>query len=520
MVNAKVQHVAILGGGTAGWMCAAAFSELFKESALTITLIESEHIGSVGVGEATIPHLRYFNNRLGIDEHEFIRRTHASYKLGIELIDWGQVGESYVHPFGDFGGKVNDQDFLHYWLRARQEGATASLSDFSLPIAACKHNKFNYPSADPSSLLSNFSYAFQLDATAYAKFLREYSEKRGVKRLEGKVAQVHTGVDSGNVTRLELESGEQVTADFFIDCSGFRSLLLGQTLNAKFDDCSQWLPCDRAIAVPSEATTGELKPYTQAKALSAGWKWTIPLQHRTGNGLVYSSNFMGDDEAEALLLSEVAGEPIGPINLLNFKVGRRKQSWVKNCAAVGLSSGFLEPLESTGIYLIQAAIMLLVEHFPSSQDMDRPRQEFNRLMGMEYDRIRDFLILHYHATHRDDSDFWRYCRTMSIPDSLREKIESFRHIGYIDQYQQGLFQLPSWHAVMVGQGIIPEAYHPLADTLSSQELERLLTQRRQGVRQAVGSMPSHRQVLNKHCLAPKGEILWPEAAQSLYSVFS
>lgn len=519
MSDVELQKLVIVGGGTAGWMCAAAFSYLFRDLGLQVTLVESEQIGTVGVGEATIPHLRYFNQRLGIDEHEFIRVTRATYKLGIEFIDWGQVGESYIHPFGDFGRKINDVDFLHCWLKARNEGFDASLFDFSVPVVACQKRKFAYPSKDQASLLSDYSYAFQIDASAYAAYLREYSEKLGVKRVEGKVQQVVQNRDSGHIEELLLEDGRTVTADFFIDCSGFRSLLLGKTLNVDFEDWSKWLPCDRAIAVPSVGRSA-IPPYTKAKALSAGWKWTIPLQHRTGNGIVYSSHFMDASEAERLLLDEVEGETLANLNHLSFTAGKRTQSWCKNCVAIGLSGGFLEPLESTSIYLIQAAIMHLAEHFPRCRKFDMAEREFNRLMDLEYERIKDFLILHYHATRRDDSEFWQYCRTMEVPESLQEKMRCFKNIGHIDQYEQGLFLLPSWVAVMVGQGIIPDRYHPLVDNLDSAELRQFLNKFRADVGKKVDSLELHENVLRAHCEAKEGEHPWPESAMNLYSVFS
>lgn len=519
MLSHNVQHIVILGGGTAGWMCAAALGHRFKNTGLKVTLVESEQIGTVGVGEATIPHLRYFNQRLGIDEHAFIRQTNATYKLGIEFIDWGQIGESYIHPFGSFGRRIERLDFLHYWLKARSAGHGKSIGEYSFPVVACQQNKFAYPSQDHTSLLSSYSYAFQIDAAAYARFLRDYSEKLGVARVEGKVAQVELEPVQGHIKKLHLDSGQIVTADFFVDCSGFRSLLLGETLKTGFDDWSRWLPCDRAIAVPS-SSGANLVPYTKAKALKAGWKWTIPLQHRTGNGIVYSSSFIDETTAAELLLTETQGEPLAKLNHLRFCAGRRVQSWSKNCVAIGLSGGFLEPLESTSIYLIQAAIMNLVEYFPTPQNFSHAAREFNRLMTLEYDRIRDFLILHYHATRRDDSEFWRYCRTMAVPDSLKEKIEGFKRTAYLDQYEQGLFLLPSWIAVMIGQGIIPETYHPLADAMTTTELLQLLDQLASDIKREAAALPSHKSILETHCRATAGEHPWPESAMSLYSVFS
>jgi tryptophan halogenase len=520
MLNRPIEHLTILGGGTAGWMCAAGLAKIFADTGMRITLVESEQIGTVGVGEATIPHLRYFNQRLGIDEHEFIRKTNATYKLGIEFIDWGQVGESYIHPFGSFGRTFEEVEFLHCWLKARAAGSPTSLFDYSLPIVACRQEKFGYPSPDPYSILSSYSYAFQLDAAAYAQYLRHYSENLGVQRLDGKVASVVLDPDLGHITQLHLEGGLVLSADFFIDCTGFRSLLLGDALKVGFDDWSRWLPCDRAIAVPTKGSSDHFAPYTKAKALTTGWKWTIPLQHRTGNGIVYSSGFMDDSAAAELLLSETEGEPLAKLNHLRFCAGRRYKSWAKNCVAIGLSGGFLEPLESTSIYLIQAAIMHLVEHFPTPENFAAAEKEFNRLMTLEYDRIRDFLILHYHATHRDDSEFWRYCRTMDVPDTLQEKLARFKNIAHIDQYEQGLFLLPSWIAVMIGQGVIPETYHPLADTISQQRLHSLLDQLQRDIQQQVAALPAHKDILAIHCQSGPGENPWPESAMSLYSVFS
>lgn len=519
MRSSDIQQVVIVGGGTAGWMTAAALSSVLKNRNLRITLIESEHIGTVGVGEATIPHLRYFNQRLGIDEHEFIRQTNATYKLGIEFIDWGGLGESYLHPFGEFGREINGLDFLHYWLKARRDGANDSLFDYSVPVVACQHNKFTYPSADANSLLSDFSYAFQLDASAYAAFLRQFSERNGVTRVEGKVQQVELCEQTGDIKTLHLDNGATLSADLFIDCSGFRSLLLGASLGVEFDDWSQWLPCDRAIAVPSDKLA-RLNPYTQAKAVSAGWKWTIPLQHRTGNGIVYSSAFMSDDEAQAILAQEVTGKILANFNQLKFVAGRRRQTWAANCIAVGLSSGFLEPLESTSIYLIQAAIMHLIEHFPLAGEQPNARQAFNRLMALEYDRIKDFLILHYHVTRRNDSEFWNYCRTMRVPQSLTEKIDAFKSIGYINQYEQGLFLQPSWIAVMVGQGLVPDNYHPNANVMDPVALARYLKTLQGNIQTQVASLDDHQHILDRHCRAKVGDHPWPRSAMSLYSVFS
>ena len=519
MNSQDIKHIVIVGGGTAGWMSAAALAHVLKPLKLRITLVESEQLGTVGVGEATIPHLRYFNARLGINEHEFIRTTQATYKLGIEFVDWGRKGESYIHPFGDFGQKINGLDFIHYWTQNQSQGVQDSIFDYSMPVAACQKKRFTYPSSNTQSILSKFSYAFQMDASGYAQYLRAYSEERGVQRVEGKITDVIKCKHSGDIETLHLGNGKEIHGDFFIDCSGFRSLLLGETLSVGYDDWSKWLPCNRAIAVPS-TKMDVLPPYTKAKALSAGWKWSIPLQHRTGNGVVYCSNFLSDDEASEQLLQETQGDPLADLNFLKFTTGRRRKTWSHNCLAIGLSSGFLEPLESTSIYLIQIAIMTFIEQFPQNNDSEIPRKQFNQQMALEYERIRDFIILHYHATHRDDSEFWNYCRTMDVPDTLKEKLESFTQLGYLDQYQHGLFLLPSWVAVLVGQGFEPQSYHPFANAVANDDRIAYMAQLKENIHQQAEKLRPHNDVLAEHCQAKEGEHPWPTSSLSLYDVFS
>lgn len=520
MNSQPIKHVAVVGGGTAGWMCAAALSHVFKRHNLKVTLIESEQIGTVGVGEATIPHLRYFNERLGINEQEFVRETQATYKLGIDFIDWHSIGQSYLHPFGEFGKRINGVDFHHHWLRYRQAHTNDDLFDYSLPVKAAKAHRFTYPAADKNPLLADYSYAFHIDATLYARFLRRYAEQRGVQRVEGKVQSVQRHADSGNITGLHIEDGECICADFYLDCTGFKSLLLGECFGIDFVDWSHWLPCNRAVAVPC-ANRGPLHPYTQARAVKAGWQWRIPLQNRTGNGHVYCSDFVSDDEALAMLRQNLDAPELAEPRFLEFRAGRREKSWEGNCVAVGLASGFLEPLESTSIYLIQAAIMKLIELFPTAGDNSVRQAEFNRQMAMECDRIKDFLVLHYHATARTDSDFWNHCRTMDVPQSLEERMASFKQFGYVKPYEHGLFMMPSWVAVMIGQGILPDRNHPTADLLSLNELESQLTQLKQDITQVAQTMPSHHETLAKHCTtADSGEVAWPKAAMSLYGVFS
>ncbi|HSC68411.1 MAG TPA: tryptophan halogenase family protein, partial [Cellvibrio sp.] len=437
--------VIVVGGGTAGWMTAAALAKFLNPQQYPqqyrITLVESDAIGTVGVGEATVPHIRYFNEVLGIDENEFMKKTNATYKLGIEFSNWGRLGDSYIHPFGLYGLPRNDVSFHHYWLRLREQGDAGAIGDYSAGVVAAAAEKFAYPSSDPRALFSKYSYAFHIDAALYAGFLREYSCARGVNRVEGKITRVHQHAESGFIKSVELASGEIITGDVFIDCSGFRGLLISETLGTAFEDWSHWLPCDRAIAVPSASTSSPL-PYTKAIARTAGWQWRIPLQNRVGNGQVYSSQYISDDEVAGQLLASLDAEPLANLNYLRFKTGRRVKSWNKNCVAVGLSSGFLEPLESTSIYLIQLAIMKLIEFFPEQPVDDFINNEiisdeFNRDLANEYERIRDFLILHYHATEREDSAFWNYCRTMQIPASLRSKWNLFREQGHIERYKRG-----------------------------------------------------------------------------------
>jgi tryptophan halogenase len=519
MTHNCLGNLVIVGGGTAGWMTAAALAKFLPSQQYQITLVESDAIGTVGVGEATVPHIRYFNEVLGIDENEFMKKTNATYKLGIEFSNWRKPGDTYIHPFGIYGQPHKDISFHHYWLKLRQLGDLSPIGDYSVGVVAATAGKFSYPHSNPHSLFSKYGYAFHLDASLYAGFLREYSTARGVTRIEGKITRVNQNPDSGFISSVELASGELLTGDLFIDCSGFRGLLINETLKTEFEDWSHWLPCDRAIAVPS-AKTGEPLPYTKAIARTAGWQWRIPLQNRTGNGQVYSSNHISDDEVASNLLQNLDGEPLANLNYLRFKAGRRVKSWDKNCVAIGLASGFLEPLESTSIYLIQLAIMKLIEFFPYA-DMEKANSaEFNRTLTNEYERIRDFLILHYHATERSDSAFWDYCRTMKIPESLLYKINLFREQGHIERYKHGMFLEPSWVAVYTGQGIIPKTYHPYVNAVELPQLQHHLQSMRDTIAAGVRAMPSHADSIERYGNNARTEKTWPPAAMSLYGVFS
>lgn len=515
----KVQSIVIVGGGTAGWMTAAALSHFFKSHNYQITLIESDQIGTVGVGEATVPHIRYFNQTLGIDENEFIRQTNATYKLGIEFVDWGKLGDAYIHPFGIYGQTINDITFHHYWLKTKMLGDSRPIGDYSLAVQAALKSKFSYPSANTDSLASKYSYAFHIDASLYARFLRTYAEEKGISRREGKIQQVTQCPDSGYITSVTLVDGSIIEGDLFVDCSGFRGLLIEQALKSGYDDWSQWLPCDRAIAVPSEKTSPPL-PYTKATARAAGWQWRIPLQNRNGNGQVYCSQYVTDEQVAENLLANMDGKPLANLNHIRFTTGCRKKTWNKNCVAVGLSSGFLEPLESTSIYLIQMAITKLVEYFPRLKSDVSLAEEFNRDMRLEYERIRDFLVLHYTATTRDDTEFWRYMSNMKKPGSLDEKIALFVERAHVMQYKKGMFLEPSWVAVYLGQGIIPKSYHPVVDHLSEAELMTKMNSLRTEINKHCAEIPSHEVAIEKYINTHTSSNVWPPAALSLYEVFS
>ena len=478
--------VVIVGGGTAGWMTAAALAGVLGPAVVDVHLVESEEIGIVGVGEATLPHIRAFNTRLGIDEAAFMKATGATFKLGIEFRDWARIGDSYIHPFGAFGHDVDGVGFHHYLARAGQIG---TLPEYSLPVVAARQAKFGRPADDPRSLLSTFGYAYQFDATRYAPFLRLRAERQGARRTQGRLVDVERNA-AGDVAAIVLDDGRRIAGDLFVDCSGFRSLLLGQAMRERFEDWSHWLPCDRAVAAPC-AGVGPLKPYTTATAMAAGWRWRIPLQHRVGNGYVYASAHLDDDAAREDLLRSMEGAPSADLRMLRFTAGRRARSWVGNVVGVGLAGGFLEPLESTSIYLIQLAITQLLELFPEAAISPLDRDEFNRVVDLEYDRIRDFLILHYHATTRDDSPFWDHVRTMAVPDTLAEKMELFRRRGRVMTYREGVFLEPSWIAVYLGQGVVPAGYDQRADRPSDAALAQALARVRAETREAVATLPDH-----------------------------
>jgi len=498
MSEAERVRVVIVGGGTAGWMTAASLVKLLPRQC-DVHLVESEAIGIVGVGEATLPHIRGFNERLGINEAEFMADTRATFKLGIEFRGWGKPGDSYIHPFGTHGSGKSQVPFHHYWSRLRGlDASVPPIGEYSMAVAMASMNRFARPDVDPDKIESTFNYAYQFDATLFAPHLRRLAERNGAHRTEGRIVDVEVDGESGDVRAVVLDGGERIEGDLFVDCSGFVSLIMGKTFQETFEDWSHWLPCDRAVAMPCETRTA-LAPLTSAIAMPFGWRWRIPLQHRTGNGYVYSSSFTTDDEARAALVDAVEGEPIAEPRILKFKAGRRTRSWVRNCVAVGLSSGFLEPLESTSIYLIQQAITYLIELFPERRISPLDRDEFNRLIDIEYDRIRDFLILHYHATERSGTDFWDHVRTMKVPDTLHEKMELFRRRGRVAKYREGVFLDASWIAVYIGQRIIPEGYDMRADLPPSDVVAGGFERLRAEIRQKAERMPHHRAFIEQYC---------------------
>lgn len=498
MNDKRIRTIVIVGGGTAGWMTATALSRVLKRESCSIRLIESDQIGTVGVGEATIPAIHDFNRRLGIDEKAFMKATNATFKLGIEFVDWHRIGTAYMHPFGPFGQDINGVGFHHYWLWLRNGGDKSPLGDYSLPTLAAKLGNFDYPSTDPRSVYSTYSYAFHFDATRYALFLRELAESLGVIRTEGKVVDVARHAESGFIKHVQLEDGTAIAGDLFIDCSGFRGLLIGDALKTPYEDWQQYLPCDSALAVQSENIREPL-PYTRATARGAGWQWRIPLQHRTGNGHVFSSQYMSEEEAARVLLENLEEKPHGEPRLLRFVPGKRKQMWVGNCVAIGLSGGFLEPLESTSIYLIQAAIMKLIEFFPDKTFAGPDVDEFNRRMDTMFDEVRNFVILHYKATERNDTAFWRYCREMPVPDELSYRMELFRERGLASHRKSELFIEANWLAVLLGQGIEPMSYDPRVHCLTDVKVRERLSLMREYLARAAETMCPQQKTIHENC---------------------
>lgn len=494
-----VRDILIVGGGTAGWMTAAVLARAFPNSRLRITVIESEEIGIVGVGEATVPILQQLNRFLGVDERDFLKATNGTYKLGIEFRDWAEIGDIFFHGFGDYGPLIQGVQPHHHWLKLRQLGDSTPIDEYAMPYVMARRGRFAiFP---PGAQNPGVNHAFHFDAALYGRFLRSIAERLGVTRVEGKIVDVALDPESGNIDHLTLANGRDFSADLFVDCSGFRGLLIEQALHTGYEEWTHWLPCDRAVAVGSEVVCPPT-PFTRSTAQKSGWQWRIPLQHRVGNGHVYSSAFISDDDARETLLANLDAKPIGEPRLLSFTTGRRKQAWNKNCVAIGLAAGFMEPLESTSIQLIQSAAVRLVDYFPQHGFDPVAVGEYNRLTANEQERIRDFLIAHYCLTGRTDSDFWRHCAATEVPETLAHKIELFAATGRIALYSEESFQEPSWVAIFLGNGIIPKSYHPLVDFIPDGEIRRVLAERRTEIARMAEAMPTHQAFIERFCLAP------------------
>lgn len=494
-MNAPIQQVVIAGGGSSGWMAAAILSRFFAKQ-VSITLVESSAIGTIGIGEATIPPIKTFNDVLGIKESDFLKQTRGTIKLGIEFENWGRDGDRYMHAFGEIGRNLGIASFQHYWHRAKISGAGGDFWDYSLNYQAAKHGKFAPLPIIPQTKLPGLNHAYHIDAGLYAQMLRQYSEERGVKRIDAKIERVLQSDEQGDVQSLQLDNGTTVAGDLFIDCTGFRALLIGETLGVEYEDWSHWLPCDRAVAVPSERAAS-IAPYTGSMAHEGGWQWRIPLQHRTGNGLVYSHRHLSEDEACHKLLSNLDTAPLDEPRPIRFTTGRRRQQWSQNVVSLGLSSGFLEPLESTSLHLVQQGLTRLIKLFPHQRIQPCDIEEYNRQSQVEFEQIRDFIILHYHLNQKADSPFWRACAESPKPESLLRRIELFAGSGRVFREQDELFSETAWEQVMIGQGIQPQDYHPLAHNLTDRELEEFLASWKRIVDKTVAQLPDHDTFLQK-----------------------
>jgi tryptophan halogenase len=500
MTDHAIRKIVIVGGGTAGWMAAAAFSALLEKGAYQITLIESEEIGTVGVGEATIPPLMAFNHMVGIDEDEFLAASQGTFKLGIEFVDWGAIGERYFHPFGPHGQDYRGVQFHQFYLREVKRRPLPDIREWSMSAVAAELGRFMRPALDSPMPLPQLGYAFHLDAGLYARLLRRHAEQKGVQRIEGKIVDATMDASTGHVQSVTLVDGRSLDGELFIDCSGFRALLMEEKLGTGYEDWSRWLPCDRAVVVQS-GLAGPPEPFTRSTGRAAGWQWRIPLQHRMGNGLVYSSSHVSADEAEELLLANLEAEPLNEPRHLSFTAGRRRLAWNANVVSLGLSSGFVEPLESTSIHLVQSGIAKLLALFPDQSFNPVERDEYNRQMQEVFEDVRDFIILHYKATRRDDSDFWNYCRTMDVPDSLAAKLDLWRAKGRVFRQGRELFATASWVAVLLGQGVIPEEPEPAASAMDPAFISNALDQMRLSYRRAAEQMPSHAEFIARACPA-------------------
>jgi tryptophan 7-halogenase len=497
MIN-NIQSIVIVGGGTAGWMAASALAKRFARSNLRITLIESAEIGTIGVGEATVPFIKEFLKSLQIDEVDFIRNTSATYKLAIDFDGWKKPGEKFLHPFAGYGARVDNINFHHFWIKMKQLGQAQELDAYCLASQIARAGKFALPKANTDSDLSSFNYAFHFDAGLFAQYLSRYAQQLGVERVTATVTGVTQDSHSGFIDKLQLSTGEQISSELFIDCSGFKGLLIEETLKTGYENWQQWLPCDRAIAIPCSSTT-EPMPYTRSLACEAGWQWRIPLQHRTGNGHVYCSSFISDERALAQLEQQLEGPALAEPKLMRFTTGMRKQSWNKNVFALGLASGFMEPLESTSIYMIQESINQLINNFPNRHWNPVLINESNRLLRIRQERLRDFLVLHYHLNQRTGEAFWDVCRSAPIPESLANTIALFKNTAQLSLDYLDFFRTNSWLAMFAGFDVIPNHYHPLVDSFDEHLVAQELLNISSGISGAVARLPSHQQFLNANC---------------------
>ncbi len=507
MRNRPLQRIVIVGGGSAGWITAAPLTRMLcrpdqPDQHCEVTLVESADIGTIGVGEATLPTIQFYNQLLGIDEADFVRKTKATFKLGIEFQDWGRIGNRFFHGFGGFGPAIHNRPLWAYWLRMRgQDPKLPSYEEWSTATVMARQLRFAPPQPGEPSPSNAFNYAFHFDASLYGAYLREYALRHGAKRVEGTITRVETRPEDGFVTTLHLSDGRRIEGDLFIDCSGFRALLIDGAMKSPYEDWSRWLPCDRALAVPCERAT-PMTPYTTSTARSAGWQWRIPLQHRTGNGLVYCSSYLDQGEAERTLLAHLDGKPLDDPRPQRFITGRRKSAWVKNVVAIGLSSGFLEPLESTSLHLIMDGVSRLTAMLPDMSFEPALANEFNRQMAYRYESVRDFIILHYKLGERRDSEFWRYCADMSIPDDLAHQIELFRKTGRVAVIEPEGFTEPSWASILMGLGVYPERYDPYVDLVDPQLISRHLHAVHSSISRTVAAMPSHANFLDRITASP------------------
>ncbi|MGS0496656.1 tryptophan halogenase family protein [Pseudoalteromonas mariniglutinosa] len=490
----QIKNVVIAGGGTAGWMAAAALGKLVGKN-INVTLVESDDIATIGVGEATIPPIRTFHKLLGIDEQAFMKATQASFKLGISFENWGQKNTDYIHSFGMTGKECWAGEFHHFWLHSLSLGLESEFADYCYELQAAKQGKCAFNQQNP------INYAFHLDASRYALFLRDFSHDFGVKRVEGKITRVNKCAETGNIKSLTLSDESTLDGDFFIDCTGFRGLLIEQALHTGYEDWSHLLPCDSAIAVQTKAISDEIPPYTRSIAHDAGWQWQIPLQQRVGNGLVFCSRYLSDEDAKQLLLDNIQGETLTEPRVIKFKTGRRRKGWNKNCLALGLASGFVEPLESTSIHLIMSGVIRFMRLFPFNGITEQAISEYNKQLKSEIENIRDFIVLHYKVTERNDSEFWRHCQNMEVPNTLAHKISLFKETGRVFLDDGDIFRVDSWVQVMLGQGIKPKQYHLIASLMSDEELTRFLSSIKQQISQRVVQLPTHEAFLQQYCPA-------------------